>query len=90
MAKQDTEQFIYENLIRMRLKTLREKSHMTKSELSEISGLSVPTITALESNNGTNPRLDSIIAYCNAFAYEIYFKKKDEVKEEKENDEITN
>ena len=36
MAKQDTEQFIYDRLARVKLKSLRKHMHMTQSQIAEL------------------------------------------------------
>lgn len=81
MAKQDTEQFIYDRLARVKLKSLRKHMHMTQSQIAELSGLSLSTISNIESedSNASSPRLDSVIAYLNALGYEMKFEIKDEL-----------
>lgn len=90
MDKQNTEQFIYDKIARTKLKSLRKHMHMTRSQIAQLSGLSLPTISNIESESSkVSPRLDSVIAYLNALGYEMKFSVKDEllseIKEDKSN-----
>lgn len=76
----NTELYIYDRLMRINLKSIRKHMHYTQSMISELSGLSLSTISNIESedNNASSSRMDSIIAYLNAMNYEIKFQPKDE------------
>jgi len=80
MIKQiNTEQYIYDKLARIRLKSIRKHMHMTQNQIAELSGLSLSTIRHIESEDtSVSPRMESVIGYLNAMGYEMNFKLKDE------------
>ena len=69
---------IYMNtmLTKMDLVRLRKSYKKTQKDVSDATGLSIQCISDIESQNGGNPTLKSIIRYLNCFGYELYFAKR--------------
>ena len=63
-------------ITKMDLSRLRKSNKLTQKDVSNATGLSIQCISDIESANGGNPTLKSIIRYLNCFGYELYFKKK--------------
>lgn len=61
--------------IHIQLHYLRTSMHLTQEEASALSGISVSTISRLETS-GSDVRLDSIINYAHALGYEVRLEKK--------------
>lgn len=71
----NTDVYIQDQFIRMRLTNIRKSRGLTQKQLSEISGLSTATISNIE--NGENSyTLRSLIRYAEALGYEINIDKK--------------
>ena len=71
----NTDVYIQDQFIRMRLTSIRKSRGLTQKQLSEISGLSTATISNIE--NGENSyTLRSLIRYAEALGYEINIDKK--------------
>ena len=60
---------IEERMIRMNLLSARKSNHISQQTLAEKSGLSLSTISAIESNFDRSPTLESIIRYAKAVGY---------------------
>lgn len=60
---------VEDRMIRMNLLSARKSSHISQQELAEKSGLSMSTISAIESNFDRSPTLESIIRYANGVGY---------------------
>ena len=71
----NTEVFLEDNFIRKALKDARKSKHLSQKELSDISGLSITTISNIESGDGS-PTLRSLILYATAVGYNIQVKRK--------------
>lgn len=61
--------------VHIHLHYLRTSMHLTQEEASALSGISVSTISRLETG-GSDVRLDSIIKYAHALGYEVRLEKK--------------
>lgn len=72
----NTDVFIDDQMIRMRLKSIRKSKGFTQKELSEMSGLSTATICNIESGDNSYT-LRSLIRYADALGYTIFIDKKD-------------
>lgn len=71
----NSEVFIQDKFIRMRLAKIRKSRCITQKQLSEMSGLSTNTISNIESGDNTYT-LRSLIRYADALGYEINIDKK--------------
>lgn len=71
-----TEEFISKRLTKMELSQLRKSKGISQKEMSKVSGLSTQCISDIESPNGGNPTLKSIVRYLECLGYEISFQKK--------------
>ena len=71
---ENTDIYIEDKLIRQQLKNARVGKHMTQQEVSKLSGLSLATISNIESGDGS-PTLRSLIRYANSIGYEFKVKK---------------
>ena len=71
--------------IHMQLQAIRTSKHMTQEEASVLSGLSVGTISRVET--GGNVTLGNIIRYAHSLGYEITIKKMDKPLSEIENED---
>jgi len=69
---------IYMNtmITKMDLQRLRKSFKMTQKDVSNATGLSIQCISDIESTNGGNPTLKSIIRYLNCFGYDLFFTKR--------------
>lgn len=81
MDKNDEE--IYSNLIRMQMVNLRKSRGLTQRQISELAGLSIKSISNIESEDGASPTLRSILKYLHALDSDIY------IKENSNNNQIT-
>lgn len=63
-------------LNKMELSLLRKSFKMTQKDVSNATGLSIQCISDIESINGGNPTLKSLIRYLNCFGYDLKFVKK--------------
>ena len=70
------EQFISKRLTKIQLGSLRKMKRLTQKEVSEATGLSVQCISDIESEDGGNPTLKSIIKYLDCLGYEMVFQKR--------------
>ena len=61
--------------IHMSLCALRLNEKLTQEQFSSVSGLSISTISSIETDG--NPTLRSLIAYADVFGYELTLRKKD-------------
>ena len=71
---ENTEVFLQDKFIRQELRNARASKHITQQELSKLSGLSIATISNIESGDGS-PTLRSLIRYAKAVDYELKIKK---------------
>lgn len=68
---------IARNLTKLELRMLRDYHKLTQSELAKMSGLSVQTVSNLESvKSDSSPTMDSLIKYIDALGYEIFLRPK--------------
>lgn len=65
---------LQEEFIKLRLHSIRKSKGLTQSELANKTGLSVATISNIESNCNCN--LNSLIHYVDALGYDINIDKK--------------
>lgn len=70
------EQFISKRLTKIQLGGLRKMKRLTQKEVSEATGLSVQCISDIESEDGGNPTLKSMIKYLDCLGYEMVFQKR--------------
>lgn len=70
------EQFISRRLTKIQLVGLRKMKRLTQKEISEATGLSVQCISDIESEDGGNPTLKSMIKYLDCLGYEMVFQKR--------------
>lgn len=70
------ENYIANKLVKMRFAELRQQSHVTQKRMSELSGLSVQTVSDIESSTSGNPTLKSIQKYLDTLGYELRIEKK--------------
>lgn len=70
------EQFISKRLTKIQLGSLRKMKRLTQKEVSEATGLSVQCISDIESEDGGNPTLKSMIKYLDCLGYEMVFQKR--------------
>ena len=70
------EQFISKRLTKIQLGGLRKIKRLTQKEVSEATGLSVQCISDIESEDGGNPTLKSMIKYLDCLGYEMVFQKR--------------
>ena len=70
------EQFISRRLTKIQLSGLRKMKRLTQKEVSEATGLSVQCISDIESEDGGNPTLKSMIKYLDCLGYEMVFQKR--------------
>ena len=70
------EQFISRRLTKIQLGSLRKIKRLTQKEVSEATGLSVQCISDIESEDGGNPTLKSMIKYLDCLGYEMVFQKR--------------
>ena len=64
------------NLTKMNFKEMRLSNHMSKTEISNITGLSMGCISDIESfGMSGNPTFKSIMKYMTALGYEFIFYK---------------
>ena len=70
------EQFISRRLTKIQLVGLRKMKRLTQKEVSEATGLSVQCISDIESEDGGNPTLKSMIKYLDCLGYEMVFQKR--------------
>lgn len=71
----NTDVLIADKTLRMCLLNARKSKKLTQKELSELSGLSIATISNIESGDGS-PTMRSIIRYSDAVGYKMQVKKK--------------
>lgn len=71
----NTEVYIQDKMIRMRLASIRRSKGLTQKELSDITGLSTATISNIESGENSYT-LRSLIKIAEALNYEINLDKK--------------
>lgn len=76
ISDDEVEKFISSRLTKMGISEIRTSQHISKKELSRLSGLSTKCIADIESTTGGNPTFKSITSYLNALGYEIIFQKK--------------
>lgn len=70
---------IFERLIRIQLTSLRKSKHLTQKKLAELSGLSVGTISNIESlNNSSSIHLSTLSKYLVGIGAEMYIKFSDD------------
>lgn len=74
--KNNTEVFLQDKFIRMKLADIRHSKGYTQKEIAEKSGLSATTISNIETGNNTYTTR-SLIMYAEALGYEIFIKRKD-------------
>jgi transcriptional regulator with XRE-family HTH domain len=72
---QNSEVYIQDQFIRMRLTKIRKSRGLTQKQVSELSGLSTTTISNIESGDNSYT-LRSLIRYADALGYEINIDKK--------------
>lgn len=60
--------------IHTQLCTLRLNDKLTQEQMSNVSGLSINTISSIETDG--NPTLRSLIKYADIFGYELTLRKK--------------
>ena len=65
---------LQEEFIKLRLHSIRKSKGLTQSELANKTGLSVATISNIESNCNCN--LNSLIRYVDALGYDINIDKR--------------
>ena len=70
----NTEVYLEDTFLRKSLRDARSSKHLTQKELSDITGLSIATISNIESGEGS-PTLRSLILYANAVGYGIQLRK---------------
>lgn len=70
-----TDEFIADAFLRDKLVRIRKASGRTQKQLAEESGLSVGTISSIESNRGAYTS-SSLIRYCDALGYEVTIHRK--------------
>lgn len=70
------EQFISKRLTKIQLVSLRKMKRLTQKEVSEATGLSIQCISDIESEDGGNPTLKSMIKYLDCLGYEMVFQKR--------------
>lgn len=58
------------------LHIIRKRHRMSQKQVSELTGLSTRCISDIESMDGGNPTLASIIKFLDCFGYEISIRKK--------------
>ena len=75
-AYNNTDNLVADKLLRMQLLNIRKSKHLTQQQVSEMSGLSVSTISNLENGELTSTSFRSIIAYATALGLEIFIKEK--------------
>lgn len=71
----NTDVYIQDQFIRMRLANIRKSRGLTQKQLSEMSGLSTATISNIECGENSYT-LRSLIRYAEALGYEINIDKK--------------
>ena len=71
----NTDVYIQDQFIRMRLTNIRKSRGLTQKQLSEMSGLSTATISNIEKGDNSYT-LRSLIRYAEALGYEINIDKK--------------
>jgi transcriptional regulator with XRE-family HTH domain len=71
----NTEVYLQDKFIRTRLANIRKSKGLTQKELSDISGLSIATISNIESGENSYT-LRSLIKCAEALGYEINIDKK--------------
>lgn len=74
-SMQNSEVYIQDQFIRMRLTKIRKSRGLTQKQVSELSGLSTTTISNIESGDNSYT-LRSLIRYADALGYEINIDKK--------------
>lgn len=72
----NTECFLQDQYIRKKLYSIRKSKNLTQKQLSEMSGLSISSISNIESGENTYT-LRSLIKYAEAVGYEIDISKKE-------------
>lgn len=72
----NTECFLQDQYIRKKLCSIRKSKNLTQKQLSDMSGLSVSSISNIESGENTYT-LRSLIKYAEAVGYEIDVSKKE-------------
>ena len=74
--KNNTEVYLQDKFIRMKLADIRRSKGLTQKEVAEKCGLSVTTISNIESGENSYTTR-SLIMYAEALGYEISVKRKD-------------
>lgn len=72
----NTECFLQDQYIRKKLSSIRKSKNLTQKQLSDMSGLSISSISNIESGENTYT-LRSLIKYAEAVGYEIDISKKE-------------
>ena len=67
--------FINAQLTKMNLYEIRKAQHLSKTDIVNLTGLSMGCISNIEGATG-NPNLNSVIKYLNILGWEMCFKKK--------------
>ena len=75
MMINNTECYLQDQFIRTKLSSIRKSKNLTQKQLSEMSGLSVSSISNIESGENSYT-LRSLIKYAEAIGYEINIDKK--------------
>ena len=70
------DEYISRKLSKMELVNIRKGQHMTKVDMSKLTGLSAACISDIESLDSGNPTLKSISKYLNALGYEMAFQRR--------------
>lgn len=74
-SNSNTEVYLQDKFIRMKLSQVRKSKGLTQKQLSELTGLSTSTISNIETGeNSYSTR--SLIKYAEALGYEITIQKK--------------
>ena len=74
--KSNTEVFLQDKFLRMKLADIRRSKGYTQKEIAEKSGLSSATISNIESGENSYPTR-SLIMYAESLGYEISIKRKE-------------
>ena len=62
---------IDDKLLRMQLVSLRKAKHLTQKALADLAGLSVSSVSNIESSESVKPTMKSVIKYVNALGGSI-------------------
>lgn len=74
--KSNTEVFLQDKFLRMKLADIRRSKGYTQKEIAEKSGLSSATISNIESGENSYTTR-SLIMYAESLGYEIFIKRKE-------------